>query len=108
MKKEKYKLYDTTLSQDLPILQTKYTLYKRIINITMSATSDTPLYYDLMLKALNLAVERNDCARLRFVKRNGKIKQYFLPKYEYAENNLPPKPNKMSLLQKKLTKPLNI
>ncbi len=83
--KEKYKLYDTTLSQDLPILQTKYTLYKRIINITMSATSERPLDYDIMLKALNLAVERNDCARLRFVKRKGKIKQYFLPKYEYSE-----------------------
>lgn len=85
MKKEKYKLYDTTLSQDLPILQTKYTLYKRIINITMSATSDSPLDYNTMLHALNLAVERNDCARLRFVKCKGKIKQYFLPKYEYTE-----------------------
>lgn len=83
MKKEKYKLYDTTLAQDLPILQTKYTLFKRVINIAMSATSDVPLDYDIMLKALNLAVERNDCTRLRFVKRNGKIKQYFLPKYEY-------------------------
>lgn len=83
MKKQKYKLYDTTLSQDLPILQTKYTLYKRIINITMSATSDTPLDYDTMLKALNLAVERNDSARLRFVKKKGKIKQYILPQYKY-------------------------
>lgn len=82
--KEKYKLYDTTLSQDLPILQTKYTLYKRIINIVMSATSDKELDYDIMLRALNLAVERNDCARLRFVKRKGKIKQYFLPEYKYA------------------------
>lgn len=85
MKKEKLKLYDTTLSQDLPILQTKYTLYKRIINISMSATSNEPLDYDTMLHALNLAVERNDCARLRFVKRKGKIKQYFLPKFEYRE-----------------------
>lgn len=84
MKKEKFKLYDTTLSQDLPILQTKYTLYKRIINIVMSATSNSPLDYDTMLQALNLAVQRNDCARLRFVKRKGKIKQYVLPEYKYT------------------------
>lgn len=85
MERNKYKLYETTLSQDLPILQTKYTLYKRIINIVMSATSDNPIDYDIMLKALNMAVERNDCARLRFVKKKGKIMQYFLPKYEYTE-----------------------
>lgn len=83
--KNDYQLYETTLSQDLPILQTKYTLYKRIINITMSATTKRHLDYDIMLKALNKAVERNDCARLRFVKKKGKIMQYFLPKYEYAE-----------------------
>lgn len=85
MKKQKYKLYDTTLSQDLPILQTKYTLYKRIINIVMSATCEQQLDYQTMLKAFNLAVERNDSARIRFVKRKGKIMQYFLPEYEYKE-----------------------
>lgn len=85
MEKNKYKLYETTLSQDLPILQTKYTLYKRIINIVMSATSDNPIDYDIMLQALNIAVERNDCARLRFVKKKGKIMQYFLPEYKYTE-----------------------
>lgn len=85
MEKNEYKLYETTLSQDLPILQTKYTLYKRIINIVLSITSKKTLDYHTMLKALNKAVERNDCARLRFVKKKGKIMQYFLPKYEYLE-----------------------
>lgn len=83
MEKNNLKLYETTLSQDVVLLQTKFTLFKRIINITMSATSDEPLDLDLMTEALNKTVERNDCARLRFVKKKGKVMQYILPKFKF-------------------------
>lgn len=81
--KTEHKLYELTLSQELSKLQTKYTLYKRVINIVMSATSDDKIDYDTMLKAFNMAVERNDCTRIRFVKSKGKLMQYILPHYEY-------------------------
>lgn len=83
MTKNNFKLYETTLSQDVVLLQTKFTFFKRIINITMSATSDEALDFDLMKEALNKTVERNDSARLRFVKKKGKVMQYILPEFKF-------------------------
>lgn len=83
MTKNNLKLYETTLSQDVVLLQTKFTLFKQIVNITMSATSDEPLDFDLMTEALNKTVERNDSARLRFVKKKGKVMQYILPEFKF-------------------------
>lgn len=51
----------------------------------MSATSDVPLDFDLLKKALNICTQRNDCVRLRFCKKDGKIMQYFLDEYEYKD-----------------------
>ena len=75
--KEKRLLYDLNLSQDVVTLQCKYTLFKKVINILTSVETDYALDFNVMEKALNLAVQRNDSARLRFVKKGGKIKQYF-------------------------------
>lgn len=73
------KLYQTTLAQDVVLLQTKYCLDKRVVNILASMASSTPLDFSIMLDAFNLVVQRNDCLRLRFVKQKGKLMQYFEP-----------------------------
>lgn len=82
-----YKLYELTPSQDVICLQTKYTLFKRVVNILFSATSDEEIDFALMKKAFNILVKRNDCLRIRFVKKNKQIMQYFLNEYEYE--NIP-------------------
>ena len=81
--KQTQELFELNPSQEVVLLQTKSTIFKRVINITMSATAEKPLNYQTMLKAFNLAVARNDCTRIRFVKKNGKLLQYFLPEVKF-------------------------
>ena len=69
--------YETTLAQDVVLLQFKYTVHKRVINIMISATSNSPLDFDLMDKALDLTFKRNDCTSIVFLKKGGKLVQYF-------------------------------
>ena len=69
--------YDLSPAQDVPYLQTKYTIFKRVINILTSITIDKDVDFDLMKKAYNLVVERNDCLRIKFLKRQGRLMQYF-------------------------------
>ena len=71
-------IYELTPSQDVIQLQTKYTLYKRVVNILFSATYNEKIDYSLMKKAINILIERNDCLRLRFIKKDKQLKQYFI------------------------------
>ncbi|MBE7082847.1 MAG: hypothetical protein E7378_04170 [Clostridiales bacterium] len=90
---ENVKYYELTSSQDVSVLQTKFSLDKRVMNICMSATSDEPIDFKVMKEALDLVAERNDCIRLRFKKQGKKVVQWFLPKvdigtvpyYEFAD-----------------------
>ena len=77
------KLYELTPSQEVICLQTKYTLFKRVVNILFSATTDKELDFNIMRKAFNLLVERNDSLRIRFIKKDKKLMQYFLDEYKY-------------------------
>ena len=77
------KLYELTPSQEVICLQTKYTLFKRVVNILFSATTDKALDFNIMRKAFNLLVERNDSLRIRFIKKDKKLMQYFLDEYKY-------------------------
>lgn len=69
--------YDLNPSQEVVKLQCKYTLFKRVINIVFSSSVDYELDFDLMQKAFNIVVQRNDCLRIRFKTIKGKLKQYF-------------------------------
>ena len=69
--------YNLNLSQDVAHMQCSYSLYKRVINILSSITIDEEVDFGLMDKAFKLLVERNDCLRIRFFKKKGKLMQYF-------------------------------
>jgi hypothetical protein len=58
-------------------MQCTYSLYKRVINILSSITIDEEVDFGLMDNAFKLLVERNDCLRIRFFKKNGNLMQYF-------------------------------
>ena len=70
-------LYEFNSSQDVINLQTKYTLFKRVANILFSVTFDEKVDWSLMKKTINILIERNDCLRIVFVKKDGKNMQYF-------------------------------
>ena len=56
-------------SQDIVTLQTKYSLFKRVLNIVFSLTIDGGFDRALMTNAINKVIERNDCLRIRFFKK---------------------------------------
>ena len=85
MKKQDFVFYELNPSQEVVKLQCQYTLFKRVINIVCSVSTKEEIDFDLMKKTFNLAIERNDCARIRFVKKGGKLMQYFLPEYKYED-----------------------
>ena len=69
--------YNLSTAQDVPYMQCKYSLYKRVINILSSIVLDEEVDFELMDQAFKLLVERNDCLRIRFFKKRGKLMQYF-------------------------------
>ncbi len=75
---EHIKYYDLNLGQETVKLQLKYTLFKRVANILFGASREEKIDFDVMEKAFNLVVARNDCLRIRFKKIKGVMKQYFL------------------------------
>lgn len=87
MKKEfPYRLYDLIPSQQTMYLMFKYTFSKQISQIPTSfCVEDIDLDFDLLTKALNIEFERNDSLRLRFVKVDKQLKQYFLPSYKMSK-----------------------
>ena len=70
-------IYELTPAQDVPYLQCKYTLFKRVINILSSITLDEDIDFDIMKDAFNKVLERNDCLRIKFFKKKGQLLQYF-------------------------------
>lgn len=74
--------YDLNPSQEVVKLQCKYCLYKRVINIISSVSTDRDIDTNIMTNALNKLIERHDCMRIRFVKKDKKLQQYFLDSYK--------------------------
>lgn len=87
MKNVERRYYDLNPSQNVSKLQCQYTLFKRVINILFSAKRDEEIDFKVMEKAFNILVERNDCLRIQFVKKDKKLMQYFRDKVEF--NNIP-------------------
>lgn len=70
-------LYQFNYSQDIVHLQTQYSLFNRVSNIIFSITFDNGFDDTLMQQAVQLLIDRNDCLRLRFVKKGKRTMQYF-------------------------------
>lgn len=87
MKKKKelppYKLYDIIPSQETMYLMVKYSFHKQLTQIPMSFTLETDVDFDILQRAFEIEIERNDSLRIKFVKSGKTIKQYFLPEMHY-------------------------
>ena len=75
------KLYDLIPSQLNIYMLVKFSFHKQIVQIPSSFAVDADVDFDLLTRALNIEFSRNDATRLRFINKDGKIKQYFLDSF---------------------------
>lgn len=88
MKPTSKETYPLIPPQEMIQFMLKYSFFhKQVTQIPESIIVTKEIDFDLMEKAFNIEIERNDCLRLRFFKEKGKIRQYFLD--EYREQNIP-------------------
>ena len=83
MKEIKY--YDLNGSQDVVMLQCKYSIFKRIVNILSSMSTKKDIDFNLMKDAFNMIIDRNDSLRIRFAKKGKKLVQYFIDEYTFDD-----------------------
>lgn len=76
-------LYGIIPSQDCMYLMHKFSLHKQMAQIPISFAIGMELDFALLQRALDIVIERNDCLRLAFVKKGGKLMQYFRDSNRY-------------------------
>lgn len=88
MKKHTGAVYELIPPQEMIQFMLKYSFFhKQVTQIPESIIVKKDIDFNVMEKAFNIEIERNDCLRLRFFKEKGRIKQYFLN--EYSVRNIP-------------------
>ena len=88
MKRPECAVYELIPPQEMIQFMLKYSFFhKQVTQIPESIIVSKDIDFDLMEKAFNIEIERNDCLRLRFFKEKGRIRQYFLP--EHKIGNIP-------------------
>ena len=79
-------VYPFTPPQEMIYFMLKYSFFhKQVIQIPASITVKRKINFDIMQKALEKEIERNDCMRLRLQKKGGKFTQYFEEKTEIGK-----------------------
>ena len=82
MKKNIVGSYNLIPPQEMIQFMLKYSFFhKQVTQIPESIIVEKEIDFDVMKKAFNIEIERNDCLRLRFFKEKGKIRQYFLDEF---------------------------
>ena len=80
------KVYPFTPAQEMIYFMLKYSFFhKQVIQIPASIVVKRKIDFDIMQKALEKEIERNDCMRLRFNKKGGKFTQHFEEKIEIGK-----------------------
>ncbi|MBR0113082.1 MAG: hypothetical protein IJM02_04985 [Clostridia bacterium] len=79
------KYYPFTPAQEMINFMLKYSFFhKQVIQIPASIVVKRKIDFDLMQKALEIEIERNDCMRLRFEKKGG-CRQYFADSINFGK-----------------------
>ena len=77
--------FEFSPAQEMINFMLKYSFFhKQVIQIPSSIVVKRKIDFDLMQKALEIEVERNDCMRLRFEKKGG-FRQYFEDKVDIGK-----------------------
>ena len=73
--------YPLLHSQEMVVYMRRFTLHNQSTQISASMLFDEALDFDLLTRALDVEIGRNDCMRLRLKRTLAGTKQYFLPEY---------------------------
>lgn len=76
------KFYPMNVSQVCIRMQLFFSLHKQVLQLPVTLITDHMFDFDLLKKAVSIEIERNDCMRMQFIKKDKKMMQYFLPKYD--------------------------
>lgn len=77
------KSYPLIPPQEMINFMLKYSFFhKQVTQIPASITVNKEIDFDVLNRALNIEIERNDCLRLRFYKEKGEFRQYFLDEFK--------------------------
>lgn len=82
-KNQEAKMYEIIPSQDCMYLMHRFSIHKQMAQIPTSFTVQNEFDFDILQKAFDIVIKRNDCMRLAFVKKGGKMLQYFREPYTY-------------------------
>jgi hypothetical protein len=103
--------YDLTSSQEVVNLQLKFCIFKEVMNIVVCTYISQQVDIELLKKAINIEIERNDTLRLYFKKVGKKLMQFFAEPYKL--DNIPvidfagkTKDEQDSFLKKDASKPV--
>ncbi len=77
------KLYDIIPSQNAMYLMYKFGIHKQQAQIPTSFSVDEQLDFNILQRAFLIEIERNDSLRLKFIRKDGQVKQYFSGPYIY-------------------------
>lgn len=77
------KEYALTPSQNGMYLMYKFSLHKQQAQIPTSFIMYKDIDFNILQRAFQIEISRNDSLRLRFRKVKGEVKQYFIPFFEY-------------------------
>lgn len=103
--------YQLTSAQKVALLQYKFCFFKEAINVVICLYVKQQLDPDVLHKAFNIEIERNDCLRLFFRKKEGEVRQfisdpYVIDKIPEADFTKAGKAEQDAFLSKDASKPL--
>ena len=76
-------IYSLIHSQEMVQYMWKYSVHKQSTQIPLAIAFYEDLDFNILARAVNVEIERNDCMRLRIFRDGFKIKQYFLKKISF-------------------------
>lgn len=71
------RFYDLTPSQELSVLNRRWSVHKSVVNVATSFIVEEELHLPLFEEAVRRSIQRWDAFGLRFVKAGGRVTQYF-------------------------------
>ncbi|MBQ9880369.1 MAG: hypothetical protein IJM45_08070 [Clostridia bacterium] len=74
-------VYRLIHSQEMVAYMWRYTLHTQATQIPCAVVFDEALDMELLARAVNIEIQRNDCMRLRLFRQGGKIREFFLEEY---------------------------
>lgn len=75
-------VYDLVHSQQMVQYMWRYSIHMQSTQIPFAISFEEDLDFEVLARAVNIEIQRNDCLRLRLIREGFKIRQFFLESFE--------------------------